>query len=151
MIRTALLTCGLLASAVVADAQHVPSLTVTGNEVTIDANFAVYNSNLQGVEIVQGTELSHPSVVASNNFTDPIILRMPPGTHEITAFGFPADPMQPERDEQTLTAVVEAPTRQQQINALYAKYLAARDEIIAMTPTTAEAVNALMAYARGGN
>jgi hypothetical protein len=142
----ALLWICLLGRAV---AQEAPTLTVTGNEVTIAADIAWHNPDLNGVEIVQGTPLQHPSVIASSDGASPIILRMPAGTHEITALGYPADRMKPIREQATLAADIAAATRQQQISELYATYLSTRDQIIAMSPTTAEAINAILAYARG--
>lgn len=134
---------------VIATAQHVPSLTVEGDRVTIDADFAWHHPDLAGVEIIQGVPLQHPSVVASSDGASPIVLKMPPGSHEITTLGFPADRMNPDRGQQTLTAIVSAPTRQQQINELYATYLGTRDRIIAIAPTTAEVLKALISYAGG--
>lgn len=138
------------AFALSAFAQQSPSVSVSGNLVTISADLAWHDPDLEGVEVIQGTPLSSPSVFASTDGASPIVLRMPPGTHTIDALGFPADRMNPQREYLTLPAVVEVPSRQDRLNELYATYLEARDKILELSPTRAEAIEAILNYARKG-
>jgi len=131
-------------------AQHVPTLSVNGDLVTIDADIAWHDNSVPGIVVVQGTPLTQPNIVASSDGSSPIILKMPEGTHTISALGFPADRANPQRTFATLSAVVLPPDRQQVINSAYAKlfqsrdnFIAASSEIVALAPTPAEVATAL--------
>lgn len=132
--------------------QHVPSLTVAGRTVTIDADIAWFDTLPDGFELLKGTTLSSPGILASSDGESPIVFRAPAGTYNISAFGFPADRKKPVREFKSLTASL-TPTRQDNINWTYANVVTARDQYIVaakaltdLTPTTQEIIAALNAY-----
>lgn len=144
-MRTTVLALFFALLASTAIGQHVPSLTVSGDVVTIDADIA-WHGSIGGVELLQGTELSSHGVYASADGASPIVLRLPAGSHAITALGFPANRLQPVRTPATLMAAVVPPQRQEQINAALANMLAARDAFLALAPTAQEVADALTSF-----
>ncbi len=128
---------------------HVPTATVSGDIVTVNADFAYLD--VEPLEVVQGTILTDTSLIASKDGKLPVSWRLPPGTYSITAFGFPDNRMLPNRNKAILTVTVENPTRQKQItDALQRFSLAnieaevAREEIKTLKPTRAEISAALV-------
>jgi hypothetical protein len=126
---------------------HQPSVTVTGRTVSFDADIMWWShtQDMTGFELTQGTPILGPRYAASSDLSSPVIWAVPPGNYTATAYGFPDDPMAPNRIKQTLTIVVEPVSRQEQINeAVYRFYFhrnnwqASKQDLRDLDPTDAE-------------
>ncbi len=130
--------------------QALPTATVTGDVVTINADIA-WIEPASGTAVVvpiatpQGTILIDPTMLASSDGISPVAWQLSPGNYKVTAFSYPTDRMNPQRTEVTLDVVIASPTRQQQIRAaLQQLTLAKADvsealaELAALKPTKAE-------------
>ncbi len=130
--------------------QALPTATVTGDVVTINADIAWIEpasgtAVVVPLETVQGTILIDPTMLASNDGIGPVAWRLSPGNYKVTAFSYPADRLNPQRTEVTLDVVIASPTRQQQIRTALQKLTLAKvdaaealNELAALKPTKAE-------------
>jgi hypothetical protein len=133
---------------------HIPTATVSGDVVTVNADFAYLDLPDSGVSvgIVQGVQLvGDPAILSSTDGKLPVVWRLPPGTYSITAFGYPDNRLLPNRNKVILTVTVENPTRQQQIADALQRFSVAnveaemaREEIKTLKPTRAEISAALV-------
>lgn len=131
---------------------HVPTATVSGDVVTVSADFAFLD--IDPLEVVQGVPLYDTSLLASTDGALPVSWRLAPGTYQITAFGYPDKRSAPNRNRVVLTVTIDNPTRQQQIKDAIQRFSIAnieaqhaRDEIRALQPTRAEISAALSTQA----
>lgn len=141
---TAFIVAMLLAS--VASAQtHTPSHTVDGRRVTVDADICFWDAgqNMDGFTLVQGTPLMAASIAASKDGTSPIIWEVPPGTYQMTAYGFPDDRMNPERQTATLNIVADPVPRDEAIREALIAWFVARSTLQQLNPTRQELLDGL--------
>lgn len=133
---------------------HQPSVTVDGRTVTFDADTMWWDhaQDMTGFIMIQGTPIHGPRYAVSSDGISSIGWTVPPGSYTVTAHGFPDDPMFPNRVVKTLTVIVEAETRQEQINdAVYRFYFhrdnwqAAKKDMKDLQPTDAELETAIQA------
>lgn len=135
---------------------HIPTLTVDGSRVIVDADIAWITAPdpVDGVEVLQGSIFSGASagsgMAASHDGRSPIIWRLPPGEYTVRAYGFPDDRLNPQRTSVDLVAVVTQSDRRRQIReslnrltlALF-DVASARDALQQLNPTRAEIQDAL--------
>ncbi len=123
--------------------------------VMLQGEFGYFPAGTDGVELIQGTHIGRRDGTMAAEYArgEGIIWRLEPGTYEITVLGRAADPMRPQRIQETHTIVISGPveaTRDDQIRAASAKmYMAmlarqlAEDELNALNPTAEELLAAL--------
>ena len=137
----------LLAMSVLFAPGDPPTANVAGDIVTINADIAWFAQPLPpGSALIQGTRLGgQDSLAASSDGVEPIIWRLPPGSYNITAFGYPVDRMNPVRIEAVLPIVVNPPDRATLIRGALLQYSAsvyqtqlAKEELVQLAPTLAE-------------
>ena len=134
---------------------HTPTATVTGDVVTVSADFAwiepaAGTSIVVPIAIKDGVQLIDPTMLASTDGVKPIAWQLSPGSYKVTAFGYPDNRLFPQRTKVVLDVTVLSPTRQQQIaEAVKAYSIASADsaealaELKVLKPTKAELAAAL--------
>jgi len=140
-----------LTLAITATQTHTPSATVSGDVVTVDADFALLPDGTTGTQLLGGVELNtDPLLAASSDGVSPIQWRLPPGQYDITAYGFPDDRLNPIRNVATLTVTIQAPDRSDAIAAALQKLTLAlfdagqaRAALQTLNPTRQEILDAL--------
>lgn len=155
LILSMVLLVGLVTADTTAGQAHTPApAVVNGNEVTIDGSFCWHDATIAST-IGQGQTLTLPGIFANVGGREPIILKMPPGTHKITVLGFPDDGGNLRRAVEQ-QVVVGQPTRQDRLVAAYKLveegknlWRLANEQISALKPTRAEVIAALQAIAAG--
>lgn len=128
---------------------HTPAdPVVQGDLVTLDGSIAWHDAGIDSL-VVQGSTLGLPGIYSSAGGGDPIKLRMPPGTHEITVLGFP-DAGTNLRASVVQSVTIGEPTRVAQLVEAYRRLFAAQDAwraaheaIEAIKPTRDEVIEAL--------
>jgi len=152
-MNTFLLTLALLVNT----QTHTPTATVSGDVVTVSADFAWVEtpegsqvSIVKPVGIVEGVQLNDDTMLASTDGVKPIAWRLSPGTYKVTAFGYPDNRLFPMRTKIVLDVVIASPTRKQQIaEAVKAYSIASADAAVALNdlkslkPTKVELAEAL--------
>ena len=143
----------LLAMSILLAPGDPPTANVVGDLVTINADIAWFVDPLPpGAALIQGTRLAgQDSLAASSDGVGPIIWRLPPGSYNITAFGYPIDRLNPQRIEAVLPIVVNPPDRSTLIRGALLQYSAsvyqtqlAKQELITLAPTLAEIRTAIL-------
>lgn len=142
---------------------HVPTATVEGDIVTVNGDFAAIDTIgqakvIEGVPLVVNYGDLNPAVppvpgynlTASSDGIAPVKWQLPPGTYEITAFGYPDDRKFPMRNKAILTVIIADPTRAEQIKSAYQRFseanadaATAKKAIKDLKPTKAETAAAL--------
>jgi hypothetical protein len=121
---------------------HVPSYTVDGNVVTIDAEIAWIpqntetNTNPTEFELLDKSQQGPGEYIAliSGKPSERIRWKLAPGTWEITALGHADDLANPMRQERRFTFTVDGPTRSEQIVELVVAYLSAKRDLQMLEP-----------------
>ena len=152
MVKPSTLAAFLLLTAIANAQTHTPTHTVDGQRVTIDADIVFWSAsqNMTGFSLIQGVPLMAPTQAASVDGVSPIIWEIPPGTYQLTAYGFPDDRENPQRTSAVLDIVVNAPTRIEDIrialtawlNSLNDVYLA-RANLQTLNPTRQELIDVI--------
>ncbi len=126
---------------------HIPTITVSGDIVTIEGNFAwIANQPADSTfALVAGTPLisNDGSLSSSYDASEPMQWRLSPGVWEFTAMGYPDNYASPNRNVATLTATIEAPDRIAQLRDILSRLTISRAELQQFSPTRAEILSAL--------
>ena len=127
-------TLTLLALTLFAPQPALPTATITGDIVTVNADIAWVESVVAGtvvkpVSIPQGTILIDSTMLASSDGNLPVAWKLLPGTYKVTAFSYPANRFIPVRTEVLLDVVIASPTRQQDIRAALQKLTEAKADV----------------------
>lgn len=130
---------------------HTPAAPVVqGDTVTIDGSFCWHDSDINST-IAQGMTLQLPGIYSNVGGTEPIKLRLPPGTHTLTVIGFPESGNRV-AVEQTVT--IGEPSRESELIAAYKLleqgknlWRSANEQLAALAPTRAEVIQALQSMA----
>lgn len=100
---------------------HTPTAAVSGDVVTVSADFA-YVESVSGpdpvvpVSVTEGVVMAGDyNLLASADGVKPVAWQLEPGTYRVTAFGYPDNRALPMRTKVVLDVTVLSPTRQQQI------------------------------------
>lgn len=129
--------------------QHTPAdPVVQGDTVTIDGSICWHDAGIDSM-VMQGSTMGLPGIYSTAGGTDPIRLRMPPGTHTITVLGYPdAGTNLRASIEQTVT--IGQPTRVAQLVEAYRRLFSAQEAwraahtaIESIAPTREEVIEAL--------
>lgn len=142
----------LLTLALLVNQTHTPTATVSGDVVTVSADFAWVEtiegpqvSIVKPIAVVEGVILNDNTMLASTDGAKPIAWKLPPGDYKIFAFGYPDNRMFPMRTKVILDITILSPTRQEQIAAAIKAYsIASADsaealaELKVLKPTKAE-------------
>ena len=145
-MRLALLALTLCGTVAAQDA-HVPTITVTGRIVEVDANIAWVSVTPAGgeVRLVTGVELVGDVTLAANNDTaERVRWELSPGVWEITALGHPDDPANPDRQQQVFPVTIASPTRTDDIRDAVLQLLTAQLQLDQLNATRAEIITAIL-------
>lgn len=134
---------------------HVPSANVTGDVVSIDADFAKIQTlgaeTSQVIRIVSGVQLAGDrTMLAASRNSGPVSWQLKPGTYQVMAHGYPEDYAFPMRTQVMLSVVIAEPGRMEKIrsslnriSASIAELDSARKELTTLAPTAVEIQTAL--------
>ena len=128
-------TLTLLALTIFAPQPGLPTATITGDVVSVNADIAWVESVVAGtvvkpVAIPQGTMLAgDQTLIASSDGKLPVAWKLLPGSYKVTAFSYPANRFIPIRTEVILDVVIASPTRQQDIRAAFQKLTEAKADV----------------------
>ena len=113
----------------------LPTATVSGDVVTVTADFAYIDSAAVGtivkpVAIPQGTMLAgDQTLIASSDGKLPVAWKLLPGAYKVTAFSYPANRLVPVRTEVVLDVLIQPPTRPADIRAAFQKMTEAKGDL----------------------